>query len=127
MNRREAVQRLHDLCPSVVDAPDDEVDPEALHLEVFCFQTHVCDLIDRRADKAVRACFAAIHELLVEGEKDVRPAVWEDFLVPHLVLHADLAWAKERMPRLLAELTDKVSEVTAADPGDVPPGGVSEE
>ena len=115
MNRREAVQHLHDRCPRVIDAPDEDVDLEALHLEVFCFQTHVCDLIDRRADKAVRECFATIHEVLVRGEKDVKPAVWGHFLVPHLVFHADLAWAKERMPRLLADLTDKVREAISAD------------
>lgn len=111
MNRREAVQLLHDRFPSAVDAPGEEVDLEALHLEVFSFQMHACDLVDRRADKAVRDCFATIHDLLVRGEKDVKSTVWNDFLIPHLVFHEDLAWAKQRMPRLLAELTDKVREV----------------
>jgi hypothetical protein len=89
------------------------VDLEALHLEVFWLQGHVCELLDRRADKAARRCFATMHEILVRGDSDVRPAVWNHFAIPHLVFHEDLDRAKRLMPQLLAELCDKVKETLA--------------
>lgn len=110
MNRYQAVQYMHEQHPKVIEAPRNDVDLEALHLEVFWLQGHVCELLDRRADKALRRCFATIHQLLVRGDADVRPAVWNHFVIPHLAFHEDLAWAKERMPRLLADLCDKVKE-----------------
>jgi hypothetical protein len=110
MNRREAVQYMHVRHPKVIDAPGPDVDLEALHLEIFWLQGHVCELLDRRSDKAARRCFETMHEILVRGDADVRPAVWNHFVVPHLVFHEDLEWAKGRMPQLLAELCDKVKE-----------------
>jgi hypothetical protein len=114
VNRRLAVEFLHERHPRVIDAPQGDVDLEALHLEAFWLQGHVCDLIDRRADKAARRCFNTMYQLLLYGDDDVRPAVWNHFVVPHLVFHEDLAWAKERMPRLLADLCGKVKETLLA-------------
>ena len=117
MNRRDAVQRLHDRHPHVVDAPGDRgVDLEALHLDVYWFQSHVCDLIDERAERSVRRCFATIHRLLVEGDRDVRSAVCHHFVVPHLVFHSDLAWAKKRMPPLFAELCGRAEQEVRNEP-----------
>jgi hypothetical protein len=110
VDRRAAVQYLHDRHPQVIDAPEGDVDLEALHLEFFWLQGHTCDLMDARADRAVRRCFATMHHLLIHGDRDVRSAVWNDFLIPHLVFHHDLAWAQKRMPQLLADLCDKVRE-----------------
>jgi hypothetical protein len=112
MNRREAVQYLHDRHPRIIEPPGREVDLEALHLEFFWFQMHVCEVVDRRSEKAARRCFETMHELLVRGDSDVRSAVWNHFCIPHLVFHEELAWAKGRMPRLLADLCDKVKETT---------------
>lgn len=113
LNRHAAVQYLHDRHARVIDAPSEEVDLEALHLEFFWFQGHVCELMDRRTDRGVRRCFETMHHLLVHGDMDVRGAVWNHFLIPHLVFHSDLAWGRERMPQLLAEVCDKVREVIA--------------
>jgi hypothetical protein len=113
MNRRGAIQYLHERHRDVIDAPESDVDLEALHLEVFWFQAHVCELIDGRADLGLRRCFATVHHLLVHGDDDVRDAVWGDFVIPHLVMHPDLAWAKERMPQLLADVCDRAREVIA--------------
>ena len=110
MNSREAVRYLHERHPRVIPAPEGEVDLGALHFEVFTLQMHACELVDRRADRAARRCFETVHELLVRGDADVRPSVWNDFAIPHLVHHPDLAWAKGRMPPLLAEMCDKVRE-----------------
>ncbi len=110
MNRRAAVQYLHDRHPEVIHAPPDEVDLEALHLEVFWFQGHTCELMDERPEASLRRCFATIHHLLVQGDRDVRDAVCHHFVIPHLVFHPALAWAKKRMPPLLAELCGKVEQ-----------------
>lgn len=122
MNGREAVQYVHDRHPKVIDAPGPDVDLEALHLEVFWLQGHACELVDRRSDRAARRCFATMNELLVRGDADVRPAVWNHFIVPHLVCHTDLAWAKERMPPELANICEAVRVTISAilrgrDPG----------
>jgi hypothetical protein len=114
MNRREAVQFMHDRHPKVIGAPGADVDLEALHLEFFWLQGHVCDLLDRRSDRAARRCFATMHEILVRGDSEVRPAVWNHFVIPHLVSHEELEWAKGRMPPLLAEVCDKVKEAVSA-------------
>ena len=58
MNRRAAVQYLHERHPDVIDAPGKDVDLEALHLEVFWLQGHTCELMDERAEADVRRCFA---------------------------------------------------------------------
>jgi hypothetical protein len=108
MNRKEAVQYLHDRHPGVIDAPDADVDLEALHLEVFWLQGHTCDLMDKRAAR-VSECFATIHQLLVRGEQDVQHSVCHDF-VQHLVFHPEIEWAKQRMPPLLADLCGKVRQ-----------------
>ena len=42
--------------------------------------------------------------MLVEGDREVRDAVLDHFVVPELVCHSDLDWAMERMPPLLAEI-----------------------
>jgi len=110
MNRRQAVQRLHDRHPRVIDAPPPEVDLQTLHLEMFWFQSHVCEFLDRRADRLLRRCFATIHEILANGDEEVRSAVCGDFFVPHLVFHPDLEWARERMPEALAKVCAAVRE-----------------
>lgn len=110
VDRRTAVEFLHERHPGVVHAPEGDVDLEALHLEFFWPQGHVCELMDRRADKAVRRCFNTIHQLLVHGVAGVRPAEWNHVVVPHLVFHAELARARQRIPRLLADLCDRVQE-----------------
>ena len=110
MNRRAAIQYLHDWHPHVIDAPREEVDLEAFGLEVVWFQGHVCDLMDERAEAGLRRCFATIHDLLVQGDREVRDAVCGDFLQPHLVFQPDLEWAKKRMSPLLAELCGKVEQ-----------------
>ena len=110
MNRKEAVQYLHDRHPNVIDAPGEEVDLGTLGLEFVWFQGHVCDLMDRRAEARLRRCFATIHDLLVQGDREVRTAVCGDFLEPHLTFQPDLEWAKKRMPPLLAELCGKVEQ-----------------
>lgn len=110
MNRRAAVQYLHDRHPHVIDAPRRDVDLEALHLEVFWFQAHTCELMDVRAEAGLRRCFATIHGLLVQGDREVRSAVCDHYVIPHLVFHPALAWAKKRMPPLLAELCGKMEQ-----------------
>jgi hypothetical protein len=103
--RHSALLLLHDRHPRVIDAPDEgAVDLELLHLEFFTFQDHVCDLLDRRREKRARRCFETIHRLLVEGDREIRTAVCDHFVTPHLIFHADLAWAQGLMPPLLAEL-----------------------
>jgi hypothetical protein len=109
VNRKAAVQYLHERHPDVIDAPGDMVDLEALHLEVFWFQGHTCELLEERAEADLRRCFATIHHLLIRGDGEVRDSVCEDF-VQHLVFHPALAWAKKGMPSLLAELCEKVRQ-----------------
>ena len=104
LGRRSAVQYLHGRYPDVVPPPGEEVDLGALHLEVFWFQAHTCDVIDEHDDAAARRCFETIYRLLIEGDPDVRRAVCEHYVIPHLIFHEDLAWAQERMPPVLAEL-----------------------
>ena len=84
------------------------MDLEALHLEVFWFQSHVCELIDDRKESEARRCFDTIQRLLLEGDDEVRRAVIDHFAVPHLFLHSDLDWAMERMPPAVAKLVDVV-------------------
>lgn len=104
MNRREAVQHLHARHPRVVDAPGPEVDLQTLHLEMFWFQTRVCEYLDRRSERTLRRCFATMDELFAKGDDEVRSAVCSDFFVPHLVFHPDLDWAQERMPETLSNV-----------------------
>ncbi len=105
MNRLQAVRHLHARHPDVIDAPSDSgVDLEALQLEVFWFQSHVCVLLDDREESELRSAFATIHQLLLEGDRDVRDAIVHHFAIPELMFHSDLAWALERMPPLLSEL-----------------------
>lgn len=120
MNRRAAVQYLHDRHPDVIEAPGDTVDFEILHLEACWFQGHCCELIDAHAEQELRECFATVLHLLTEGDDDVRDAVCQHWVVPDLIFHPALAWAKERMPRLLRELCDEtrrsIDEEFAAGP-----------
>jgi hypothetical protein len=111
VNRRAAVQFLHERHPNVIDAPGETVDLEALHLEVFWFQPHVCELMDRRAERSPRPCFATIYRLLVKGDREVRGAVCDHLFQPHLVFHPELEWAKKRMPAFLAEACEKLREL----------------
>jgi len=105
MNRLQAVWRLHAQHPDVIEAPgDSDIDLEALQLEVFWFQSHVCALLDDREESELRSSFATVHQLLLEGDRDVRDAIAHHFAIPELICHPDLAWAQERMPPLLSEL-----------------------
>lgn len=108
MNRRAAIQYLHERHPDVIDAPGDTVDLEALHLEVCWFQGHTCELLDARAEADLSRCFATIHHVLVRGDPEVRDAVCQHYVIPDLVFHPALAWARPQMPTLLAELCEKV-------------------
>ena len=108
MNRRAAVQYLHERHPHVIDPPFGEVDREALQLETLWFQAHTCDLMDELAELAVRRCFATIHHLLVHGDPDVQIAVPQHFVMPHLIFHDNLTWAQARMPDVLAGLVDRI-------------------
>lgn len=108
MNRRAAVQYLHDRHPEEIELPGADVDLETLHLEVFWLQGHTCELMDERATGVLR-CFATIHDLLVRGDAEVRDSVCQDF-VQHLVFHPEIAWARKQMPPLLAELCEKVRQ-----------------
>jgi len=110
MNRKAAIQYLHDCHPDVIDAPDETPDLPALHLEACWFQGHTCDLMDERADAELRRCFTTAHHLMTRGDDEVRYAVCQHYVIPDLVFHPALAWAKERMPPLLAELCDKVRQ-----------------
>jgi len=111
MNRHDAVQFLHDRHPQVIDAPEDaETDLGMLHLDINWFQFHVCELMDRRRERALRKCFDTIHQLLVQGDREVRGAVCHDFFIPHLVFQPALGWARKRMPPFLAELCSKVEQ-----------------
>ena len=110
VNRRAAVQFLHERHPDVIDAPGTDVDLEALHLEVLWFQGHTCELVDARAEKDLRRCFATAQHLLLRGDREVQDAVCHDYVLPHLVMHPELAWARKRMPSVLAELVDKLRE-----------------
>ncbi|MHC4816809.1 MAG: DUF7674 family protein [Planctomycetota bacterium] len=110
MNRKKAIQYLHDRHPDVIDAPGETVDLEALQLEACWFQGHCCELMDEREDEDLRRCFATAYHLLTQGDEDVRDAVCQHFVIPDLVFHPMLAWAKERMPPLLAELCTKVRQ-----------------
>ena len=121
MNRRAAIQYLHDRHPHVIDAPGEEVALEALGLEFVWFQGHVCDLMDERAEAGPRRCFATIHHLLVSGNRDVRNAVWGDFLQPHLVCQTDLEWAKKQMSPLLADLCGRLEQLHDEHFGHGPP------
>ena len=107
MNRRAAVQYLHERHPDVIEAPGADVDLEALHLEACWFQGHTCELVDGRAETDLRRCFATIHHLLIRGDDEVKDAVYHHYIIPDLVFHPELAWAKERMPPLLAESCTK--------------------
>ena len=111
MNRQEAICLLHDRHPHVIDAPGDRaIDLEALHLDVFWFQGHVCELMDERAERSLKRCFATIQRLLAEGDHEVRAAVCDHFAFPHLAFHSAFGWARQRMPPLLVELCSKVNE-----------------
>jgi hypothetical protein len=105
MDRHEALQFLHDRHANIVDAPHgDGVPLELFHLEFFEFQMHVCNLLDRRREGAVRRCFASVEQLLAHGSREVMYAVYGDFVQPHLVFHEEFDWARKQMRPLLAEL-----------------------
>jgi hypothetical protein len=142
MDRREAVQYLHDRHPEECEPPGAVVELQALHLEVFWLQAHSCELIEEREQDALRECFASIHRLLTRGDSEVQDAVCHHYVAPDLVFHPDLAWAKQLMPPLLAELCSQVRQAldeesakgSADDPGDSsvraerntdPPGSIS--
>lgn len=111
MNRQQAVQHLHDRHPHVIDPPGDRgVDLGLLHLEVYWFQGYVCDLMERRSKRSLKRCFATIHRLLVEGERDVQIAVCGHFFIPDMVFQPELEWAKQVMPPLLASLCSRVEQ-----------------
>jgi hypothetical protein len=110
MNRREAIQYLHDRHSDVIDPPEHVVDLEAFHFELCWFQSHACELIDARAQADLRRCFATIHDILVKGDREVRDAVSQHFVIPDLVFHPELAWARQHMPPLLAELCGKMRQ-----------------
>ncbi|MHC4972596.1 MAG: DUF7674 family protein [Planctomycetota bacterium] len=111
MNRKAAVQYLHDRHPKVIEPPGAEVDLQTLHLECCWFQGHCCELIDSCAEVDLRRCFETACHLLTRGDNDVRDAVCHHFVVPDLIFHPSLAWAKERMPPLLAELCDETRKI----------------
>lgn len=104
MNRREAVQHLHARHPRVIDAPGPEVDLQTLHLEMFWFQSRVCEYLDRRSERTLRRCFATIDEIFTKGDDEVKSAVCSDFFLPHLVFHPDLDWAQLWMPAPLSNV-----------------------
>ena len=110
MNRQEAVQHLHDRHPGVIDAPEDLVDLQNLHLEFCWFQMHVCDLLDRRAERALRRCFETVHGLMEAGDGQVRDAVGGHFVIPHLVFNKNLEWGKSLMSPLLADFCDWIGQ-----------------
>jgi hypothetical protein len=110
VNRKAAVQYLHERHPDVIDAPGEMVDLEALHLEACWFQGHTCELMDARAEADLRRCFATIHHVLVRGDREVQDALYEHYVIPDLVFHPALAWAKRQMPSLLAELLEKARQ-----------------
>ena len=102
MNRKAAIQFLHDRHPHVIDAPGDEVDLEALHLEVFWFGGYVSECIDRKAKRGLKRAFETIQQIGVEGDRDVRSSMIEDFL-QHIVFAREIDWARQYMPHALAE------------------------
>jgi hypothetical protein len=118
---REAVRRLHQRYPGLIPAPDAPDEFFDLGLEFFALQDHVCNLIDRRADKAARRAFALVCQLATAGDGNVRRAVGNDFLLPHLVFHEDFAWALERMPEPLAQVAARVRDVARESLGNLGP------
>lgn len=103
MDRKAAVQFLHERHPRVVDPPGETVTMGDLHLEVFWLQGHTSELIDRRSRRGAQRCLETFHRLLLDGDSDVRSALLSSCVI-HLAYHPDLAWASELMPPPLAEI-----------------------
>lgn len=107
MDRRAAIQYLHDRHPHVIDTPPEEVDRGMLHLEVFWFGGHVGECVEDRAERSLKRVFQTIHMLLVKGDREVRLSVIDDFL-QHIVFDTDIEWARTLMPPFLALASRKL-------------------
>ena len=121
MDRHAAIRYMHERHPDIIKPPDGEVTRGDLGLETFWLQGHVCERMDERCSEGLGRCFDTAYRMLVEGDPEVRDAVCEDFVLPHLAFHGELAWARAWMPPLIFELCERsrahLEERFASPPG----------